>query len=192
MKITVIQGHPDGAGGHLCHALADAYCAGARSAGHEVRVIDVGKIEFPLLRTKEAFESGPVPGELQSAQQDLGWADHLLLVYPLWLGEMPAIVKGFFEQVLRPGFAYDLGGTKGWTGRLHGKTARVVVTMGMPATVYRWYFGSHSLKSLRRNILSFVGIRPVHATLLGLVETASAKRKAAWLANLEQLGSAAR
>jgi putative NADPH-quinone reductase len=190
-KIAVIQGHPDGAGGHLCHALADAYSRGARRAGHEVRVIDIGKSDFPLLRTKEAFESEPLPAPLKSAQTDIEWADHLLLVYPLWLGEMPALVKAFFEQVMRPGFAYDLGGAKAWTGRLRGKTARVVVTMGMPAAVYRWYFGAHSLKSLRRNILSFVGIKPVRATLLGLVEAASAKRKSAWLAKLEKLGSEA-
>jgi putative NADPH-quinone reductase len=192
MKVTVIQGHPDGAGGHLCHALADAYCEGARRAGHEVRVIDVGKLQFPLLRTKDAFEREAPPAELEAAPGDIAWAQHLLLVYPLWLGGMPAIVKGFFEHVLRPDFVHELGGGKARKARLRGKTARVVVTMGMPATVYRWYFGAHGLKSLRRNILSFVGIKPVRSTLLGLVEAASAKRRAAWLASLEKLGSRAR
>ena len=60
--------------------------------------------------------------------------------------------------------------------------------MGMPAAVYRWFFGAHGLRSLRRNILSFVGIKPVRSTLLGLVESVSAKRRARWLANLEKLG----
>jgi putative NADPH-quinone reductase len=190
MKITVLQGHPDGAGGHFCHALCEAYCAGARRAGHDVRVIDLGKMEFPLLRTKDAFDHGALPRELQGAQDAIAWADHLLLVYPWWLGEMPAIVKGFLEQVMRPGFAFELGGY-GWTPRLRGKTARVVVTMGMPAAAYRWYFGAHSLKSLRRNILSFVGIKPVRSTLIGLVESASAKRRSSWLTKLEALGAAA-
>jgi putative NADPH-quinone reductase len=103
---------------------------------------------------------------------------------------MPAIVKGFLEQVLRPGFAFEAN-KRGWSPKLRGKSARVVVTMGMPAAVYRWFFGAHGLKSLRRNILSFVGIRPVRATLLGLVESASPKRRARWLANLENLGLAA-
>jgi putative NADPH-quinone reductase len=191
MKVTVIQGHPDGTGGHLCHALADAYCAGARRAGHDVRIVDIGTMQFPLLRTKHAFEQGALPQELKSAQDDIVWAQHLVIVYPLWLGEMPAIVKGFFEHVMRPGFAFDLGGNA-WKGRLRGKTARVVVTMGMPASVYRWYFGAHSLKSLRRNILSFVGIKPVRATLLGRVEAVTAKRRSAWLASMEKLGSEAR
>jgi putative NADPH-quinone reductase len=190
MKIAIVQGHPDGAGGHLCHALAEAYRSGALAGGHDVRIVDIGKIDFPLLRTKSSFERGAVPGQLQSAQEAIAWADHLVLVYPLWLGEMPALVKAFFEQVLRPGFAFSLDG-HGWSPRLRGKTARVVVTMGMPAAVYRWYFGAHGLKSLRRNILSFVGFKPVRSTLIGLVEGASAKRRSGWLAKLEKLGSAA-
>jgi putative NADPH-quinone reductase len=190
MNVTIIQGHPDGQSRHLCHALADEYAAGARAAGHAVRVVDLGKLEFPLLRTKEAFDRAPLPLELGSAQEAIAWADHLLLVYPLWLGEMPAIVKAFFEQVLRPGFAFEVGG-RAWTPKLRGKTARVVVTMGMPAAVYRWYFGAHSLKSLRRNVLSFVGIKPVRATLIGLVEAGNVKRMQRWLAKARSLGEAA-
>jgi putative NADPH-quinone reductase len=191
MNVTIIQGHPDGHARHLCHALADEYADGARLAGHSVRVIDLGTLEFPLLRTKDAFEHAPLPPELVRAQGDFAWADHIVLVYPLWLGEMPAVVKGFFEQVLRPGFAFDVRGN-GWKAKLKGKTARVVVTMGMPAAVYRWYFGAHSLKSLRKNVLSFVGIKPVRATLIGLVESASARRRQSWLAALRKLGAAGR
>lgn len=190
MNITIIQGHPDGGTRHLCHALADEYAAGAVARGHSIRVIDLGKIEFPLLRTKESFDHEGPPRELQAAQDDIAWARHLLLIYPLWLGEMPAVVKGFFEHVFRPGFAFDLG-AHGWTAKLRGKTARVVVTMGMPAAAYRWYFGAHSLKSLRRNVLSFAGIKPVRATLIGRVEGGSAKTSQRWLAKLRALGEAA-
>jgi putative NADPH-quinone reductase len=191
VNIAIIQGHPDGSKPHLCHALAAAYADGAKRAGHAVRVIDLGQVEFPLLRTKDDFDRGEVAAALKNAQRDIAWANHLLLVYPLWLGEMPAVVKAFFEQILRPGFAFDLG-AHGWKPKLQGKTARVVVTMGMPAAAYRWYFGAHSLKSLRRNVLSFVGIRPVRATLLGLVEGASERRRQGWLAKLRELGAAAK
>jgi putative NADPH-quinone reductase len=40
-------------------------------------------------------------------------------------------------------------------------SARAVVTMGMPAFAYRWYFGAHGLKSLTQN-LALVGITPLH------------------------------
>ena len=80
------------------------------TAGHSIRVVDIGKTPFPLLRTKDEFEHGAVPAELDDARAAIAWADHLVLIYPLWLGEMPAIVKGFLEQVLRPGFAFEVSG----------------------------------------------------------------------------------
>jgi putative NADPH-quinone reductase len=190
-RIAIIQGHPDPAGGHLCHALADAYAEGAQAAGHAVTRIDVATLEFPWLRTKEAFESGALPATLVPCQQAIAQADHLLLVYPLWLGTMPALLKAFLEQVFRPGFAFTPG-QKSWTRPLHGKSARIVVTMGMPALVYRWYFGAHGLKSLEHSILGFCGIGPIRESLFGMIEAASAAKRAKWLARIRGLGGAAR
>jgi putative NADPH-quinone reductase len=102
---------------------------------------------------------------------------------------MPALLKGFLEQVARPGFA--LGGT-GATDLgeklLGGRSARLVVTMGMPALVYRWYFRAHSVKALERNILGFVGIAPIDETLIGSVESIDDVKRRRWLTRLEALG----
>ncbi len=187
-RITIIQGHPDPAGGHLCHALADAYAAGADEAGHAVRRIEVARLDFPLLRTQAEFETGAPPGDLRPAQEAIGWAEQLVIVYPLWLGTMPALLKGFLEQALRPGFAFELKPKGLWVKRLKGRSARIVVTMGMPAFFYRWYFGAHSLKSLERNILGFCGIRPIRASLFGRVETVADGRRQRWLATMRRHG----
>lgn len=64
-RIAIIQGHPDTAGHHLLHAMADAYADAAVAAGHEVRRIDVAKLDFPLLRTQEDF-AHPCPVCLKS------------------------------------------------------------------------------------------------------------------------------
>lgn len=56
---------------------------------------------------------------------------------------------------------------------LAGKSARIIVTMGMPAWFYRWYFAAHSLKSLKRNVLRSCGLNPVRACLAGTVKTIS-------------------
>lgn len=112
-----------------------------------------------------------------------------MIVYPLWLGSMPALLKAFFEQVFRPGFAIANGPRKSpWPGLLRGKSARIVVAMGMPAFVYRWFFLAHSLKSLERNILRFSGIGPIKETLIGSVE-GSAKRRANALQSLRTLAA---
>ena len=192
-RILIIQGHPDAAQKHLCHGLAEAYAAGAEAAGHEVRWARLAEMEFPLLRSQKDWEDMPLPAGLQQAQEDIRWAGHLALFFPLWLGDMPALLKGFLEQVARPGFAFEREGSSAAFTRkgLSGRSARVVVTMGMPALVYRWYFRAHSVKSLERNILGFVGIKPVHETLIGGVGNLNEESARAWLAKLRRLGASA-
>jgi putative NADPH-quinone reductase len=186
--IAIIQGHPDPRGNHFGHSLASAYAKGAEEAGHEVKAIDVARLEFPLLRSKEEFENGAPPDSIREAQHAINWADHLVIFYPLWLGSMPAILKAFLEQTFRPGFATQkLDARKPWRKPLTGKTARIVITMGMPAFIYRWYFRAHSLKSLERNILGFCGIGPIRESLIGMVEAGEARREK-WLEKMRALG----
>ncbi len=187
-RIAIIQGHPDPQGHHFGHALAEAYARGAAEANHEVRTIDVATLEFPVLRTQQDFENDTPPDAIRHAQDVIGWADHLVIVFPLWLGTMPALLKAFLEQVLRPGFATStMEPGKPWTKRLKGKSARVVVTMGMPALVYRWYYGAHGVKVLERNMLNFCGIRPVRRSLIGTAGGANAVRQK-WLRTMHAFG----
>ena len=191
-RILIIQGHPDVTEDHLGHALAHAYAGAATAAGHQVRTATPAQLDFPLLRSQKEWEFGPLPQALQKAQDDIAWAQHLLLFFPLWMGDMPALLKGFLEQVARPGFAFrrEEGSPFGQKG-LAGRSARVVVTMGMPALVYRFYFRAHSVKSLERNILGFVGISPVRETLIGQVDTLDEAARAKWLTTMARLGRTA-
>jgi putative NADPH-quinone reductase len=192
-RILIIQGHPDASAPHLCHALASSYAQGAEGASHAVRYIKLAELDFPLLRSQQAWQKGSIPDSLKPAQEDIAWAEHIVFFFPLWLGDMPALLKGFLEQVARPGFAftYEEGGSPWGKKALTGRSARVVVTMGMPALVYRWYFRAHSVKSLERNILGFVGIAPVNETLIGLTGDMKAADVAKWLAKLKRLGARA-
>jgi len=190
-NILIIQGHPDASRPHFGHALAETYENGAREAGHNVKTLIVATMDFPLLRSAEDFyQQEPLP-VIQQCQDDIRWADHLVIVYPLWMGSMPALLKGFIEQVFRPGLAIqpEEQGAK-WRQLLKGKSAHIIVTMGMPALVYRWFFGAHSLKSLERNILRFTGIAPVKESLVGNVEGTPLHRQR-WLARLHAIGKAA-
>jgi putative NADPH-quinone reductase len=192
-RILILQGNPDPRGHRYGHALALAYLEGAREAGHAVRSIDVAALEFPLLRTKEQWENENASASIQRAQESISWAEHLLIVYPLWLGSMPAIFKAFLEQTLRPGFAVSKStGVDMWSKLLVGRTAHVVVTLGMPAPIYRWFFCAHSLKSFERNILRFCGIAPTRRTLIGSVESVKRRVRERWLERMRSLGAEAR
>lgn len=189
--ILILQGHPDPQPSRLCVALAEAYAAGALAAGHQVTQLSLAEMDLPLLRRPEDFRDGSPPEAVREAQAALHAAQHWVLIYPLWLGGMPALVKGFLEQTLRPGFAFREGaGLKG--GLLHGRSARVIITMGMPVFIYRWWFGAVSLKALRRHILQFCGIGPIRETLVGGVDSLTPARAAALFAQMRKCAAAAR
>ncbi len=193
-NIVLINGHPDPSKDHLCDALSSAYADGARSSGHDITVFDLGALEFPCLRSRGQWEGGieATPESLRPLQAAAMAADHIVIIYPLWLGTMPAYLKAMFEQAFRMGVAFEYR-SDGWPKALfRGKSARIIVTMGMPAWMYRWYYFAHSLKNLERNILGFVGVSPIRTTLLGGVETASAERREKWIDDLRNLGAKAR
>jgi putative NADPH-quinone reductase len=186
-RILIILGHPDPQPERLCRALAEAYHAGASEGGHEVAVIDVARLDFSALKSRLEWE-GPIPDSLRVPQEAIAWAEHLVIVFPLWLGTMPALLKAFFEQVLRPGFAMEPKGPGRWEKKLRGRSARIIVTMGMPAFLYKWYFRAHGIRSFERNVLDFVGVAPIHETLIGMVEGRDAATRARWLVRATELG----
>ena len=154
-------------------------------------MIDLAGLDVPVLRTQEDFLHQDVPGALKAAVDAIVEADHLLILFPLWLGTMPALLKAFFEQIMRPGVAFFHAGREAAEfpkGAFGGRSARLVVTMGMSAMIYRLWFRDHGVACLRRNILNFVGIRPVRETLFGMVDAADAVQREKWLKEMRRLG----
>jgi putative NADPH-quinone reductase len=191
-RILIVQGHPDRHRGNLCHALAQAYADGAHEAGHSVELLEPARINFPLLSSRDEWEHGTLPPQLGPAQEAIRSAEHLVIVYPLWLGDMPAMLKGFLEQVGRPGMfvTLDAGRTR-YTRPLQGRSARVVVSTVEPAPVYRWLSGAHGLKLMRRDILGMAGAGPVRSTVIGRATALSPAQVARWRERLRRLGERA-
>ncbi len=190
-RILVIQGHPDTSAKRFCHALAEAFIKGAKTAGHEVNTIDIAKMVFPLVQSQDEFENTAPPEDIQKAQELIKEAEHIALFFPLWLGTMPALVKAFFEQTFRPGFAMDMSNSKKMPKRLlKGKSAHMFVTMGMPALLYKRYFGAHGMKNLELNILKFAGVKPVEFSYIGMIENKNPKKREKWLKKSEDYGQA--
>jgi putative NADPH-quinone reductase len=187
--VAIVQGHPDPGRGRLCHGLTDAYADGAAAAGHAVMRIEPAQIDFPMLRSQQNFEAGQLPSMLVPARDAIVSARHLVIIFPLWHGTMPALLKAFLEQVMRPGIAMEYR-TQGFPrGLLAGRSARIVVTMGMPAFVYRWYFRAHGVRGLERSILRFAGMKPVRETLFGGVGEADEARRQRWLDQMRSHGA---
>lgn len=186
-RILIIDGHPDANHAHFVHALTSAYAKGA--AAHDVETLRIADLDFPVLRNPKEWTEQAPPAAILAVQERIKSAEHLVILYPLWLGDMPALLKAFLEQTLRPGFAFRYSGGKVPDKLLAGRSARVIVTMGMPGFVYELFFRAHSVKSLERNILKFVGISPVRRTIIGSVEAGGRQRKR-WLEKVETLGAA--
>jgi len=185
-RILIVNGHPDSRPERLCSALADAYADGAQKAGHEVRRIDVARLCFPWLRCAESFLAPPEAPDIVRAQDDFFWAQHIVFVHPLWLGAAPAMLKAFMEQVACNGFFLDPTARGIPRGRLKGRSARLVVTMGMPAIFYRLLYGAFGVRGFERGVLGLAGVKPLRRTLLGGIMDAS--RHDAWLDDMRALG----
>lgn len=189
-RIAIIDAHPDPDPARFGHALVAAYAQAAREAGHEVREVKLAGKDIPILQGRNQWMDEPLPADVKPGQDAIKWAQHILILYPLWLGDMPALLKAFLEQAFRPGFALDYGEEEKRMPKklLTGRSARLVVTMGMPALFYRAYYASHSVRSFKRNILALTGIDPVTTSLIGNVD-GSAKHRQRWLKKMAEHGA---
>lgn len=171
-RILIIDGHPDPKGSHFVHELADFYKQGAKEGGHTVRLLRVGALRFPLLKSSKAYVSGKTPASIAAAQKSILWADHVVVLYPLWLGTMPAMLKGFFEQALRPGFAFAERGAGQHPHRLlRGRSARIVVTRGMPQLFDEVDRSPRSIRNVVEDVLGICGVRPVRVMVIEGTDT---------------------
>ncbi len=138
-RILLVLGSPKPSG--FCHPLAEAYAQGARSKGHVVRELKLGELAFdPILH--EGYEQSQVlEPDLLEAQRQIHWAEHLVFVYPVWWGGLPALLQGFFDRVLQPGFAFRYRGTQDkareFEPLLGGRSADLLVCHDQPHWHYR-------------------------------------------------------
>lgn len=175
-RILLINGHPDASPARLCSALAGAYAGGAGAAGHEIRRLDVASLSFSILRDPRQFTQKPLDPDIAEAQRAFLWADHLVFIFPLWLGGVPALLKAFMEALGCGEFLLGQGNGAFPEGKLAGRSARILVTMGMPALAYRLYFRAHGTKAFARGILKLSGVGPIRTSCIGSIGASAARR----------------
>lgn len=186
-RILMILGTPKGA--DLCHALAQAYAQGARGEGHVVRQLKLGELSFdPVLH--DGYDQGQaLEPDLLEAQRLIHWAEHLVFVYPVWWGGLPALLKGFFDRVLLPGFAFKYRGqSQRWDKLLSGRSADLLVTLDTPPWYFRWIYGAPAHRQMIRTILGFSGIKTRRLAEFAPVRPSSEEQRQSWLRRAETLG----
>ena len=179
-RILLILGHPSTKS--FCAALAERYAQSALDAGHEVRQLRLGEMVFdPVLR--DSYQQiQPLEDDLSAAQSDILWAEHLTLVYPIWWGGIPALLKGFFDRVLLPGFAFKYRKGKAFPDKLlNGRTAHLLVTMDTPPWYYRLIYRMPGLHEVRKTTLEFCGIKPLRTLTFGPVLGSTDQQRRSWL-----------
>ena len=186
-KIMIVVGHPQR---HtFCEALGNAYKEGAEAAGHNARLFLLADMTFDPILHEGYHRTQPLEPDLQAAYETLSACDHLVIIFPLWCGDMPALLKGFIERILQPDLIARENSEHAMNWSIfEKKSARIVMTMGMPVSIYRFWYRGHALKLLTRNILNFIGIKPVKNTLFGMVGTAKSERHDRWVEEIRALG----
>ena len=179
MRCLLILAHPRR--DSLCGALFDAYAGGARQAGVECRELILSEMHFDPDVHAVSPELQPLEPDLVRAQHDISWAEHLVFVYPTWWGTFPALLKGFLDRVMTPGFAFRHITHDKWDKLLAGRTADLITTMDTPPLVYRLIYRAPGRQALARSTLGYCGLRTARADIFGPVIASSAAQRSAWL-----------
>ncbi len=187
MKILLINGHPDKESYN--YALAASYKKGAVNSGAEVKEINIGELYFNPNLQYGYRKRTELEADLLKAQESIKWADHIVWIYPVWWGSVPALMKGFLDRVLLPGFAFEKReGSVWWDKNLTGKTSRIICTMDQPTWYYRWINNRPSHVAMKRLTLNFVGVKKVRITSIGPIRLSKESFRNKWLQKVEKLG----
>jgi putative NADPH-quinone reductase len=186
-KVLIINGHPDKKS--FCFALAESYKKGADTNGGQCQLVHLIDLNFNPILTNGYRLISELEPDLLKIQQDILKANHLVFVYPNWWATFPALLKGFFDRVFIPNFAFKYH-DKGplWDKLLKGKTARLIVTMDTPKWYYCLVNRSPGHNAMKIGILEFSGIKPVRITAFTPVKSSNDLKRQKWLKEVEELG----
>lgn len=187
-KIVIVNGHPDRES--FNHALQKAYKSGALSIGSEVEEITLSEMEFSTNLNFGYRKRTDWEPDLLNAWNKILQADHLVFIFPMWWASMPALMKGFFERIFLPGFAFEYQEKSPFPKKmLKGKTSEIITTMNSPVWYYKWILNNCGIKLLKNSILGFCGIKNKRTTYFSVVKTSDDKKRQKWLSRTKKLGA---
>ncbi|MEM6801700.1 MAG: NAD(P)H-dependent oxidoreductase [Bacteroidota bacterium] len=187
-KILIVNGHPDQES--FNYALSAAYQKGLAQTDAELQLINIAELNFNPNLQFGYRKRTELEADLLQAQEKLLWADHIVWIYPVWWGSVPAIMKGFLDRVLLPGFAFKKReGSVWWDNFFTGKTARIICTLDQPSWYYRLFNRAPSHFAMKKLTLNFIGVKSIKITSIGPLRLSKEEFREKWLRKIEKLGS---
>jgi len=190
-KILIINGNPARERKTLCTSLAEAYENGAKESGNNVKSIALTTLAFDPILYEGYNKDQPLEPDLKMLRDAMVKAEHWVLVFPLWMGLPPALVKGFLERTITRGFAFEYSGKYPVAlPVLKGKTVHIIITCGMPRLIYRWFSGQPTSKALH-TLFKLCGMKVTGITVCGSVAEHSPEaleRYGRYIGHVQQLG----
>ena len=176
----------------LCTGIADAYQEGVENAGANIRRMDLCDMSFESLSEGYTDNIPPLEPDLLTWQENIAWADHIMIVHPYWWAAMPARAKAVLDRALAPGFAfkYHKKGV-GWDKLLLGKTADSFITSDTPPLLDTLIYRKPARRVIKNQVLGFCGIKTKHVIQFGSVKLAPPEKIQSWLNKVRHLGEKA-
>lgn len=186
MKILILNANPREES--FSDALAASYSKGAADSGHEVKFFNLRDLKFDPILHGGYHKPTELEDSLKDQQEAIKWCEHLVIITPMWWSGAPALLKGYIDRVLLPGFAFKFkeGGT--WDRLLAGKSARVIYTQDSPLVYSFLVIGDAFWNALKKGILEFSGFKPVKRTVFSRVSMVKPEKRQEWIDNLYLLG----
>lgn len=186
MHILYVNGHPYAKSFHA--AIQDSYVAAAKAKGHDVEVLELGKLSFDPVLRYGYHEHMPEDPVITESQRLVKWADHLVFATPMWWGAPTSLFMGWVSRVFTPGFSYRLGNIARPGRFLKGKTADIIITSRAPR--FAWFFaGNSGIGPLTRNLFYLTGIKKRKVAVLDWMSLGpdTEKRRQKFLAKVAKL-----
>lgn len=165
MKYYLLLGNPDS--DSYNNALLEAYAERAKSLGHEVRIQKLGEMKFEPILHHGYKEIQALEPDLIKAQDNIKWCEKWVIFYPIWWGSIPAILKGFLDRALTPGFGYKYrDNSPWWDAYLKGRSAQIVTTSDAPTFWIWWQYNNSDKAMMEKAVLKFCGISPISTYII--------------------------
>lgn len=188
MKVLYVFAHPEPKSFNA--AMKDTALAALKEKGHEVKLSDLYAMEFnpvlkasdftdrknpdffnPFLEAIKASKTGAFSPDIKEEMEKVKWADLLIFQFPIYFTSMPAVMKGWIDRVLAPGFGFNPVTNSAYdTGLFKGKSAILAFTAGAPKEMYS-EGGAHGdihkhFESITRCVFEFMGMKSLPAFMV--------------------------